>query len=128
MATILAIDDDPIMLKLIEASLRNEGFQVQSATNANIAESQLAKQTFSLIILDLNLGEGKPDGFALLRTIRSNARNASTPVLMLTGESNNSVAERTRAAGASGYLVKPIRRDWLVKRVNDILDSVGAAS
>ncbi len=123
MANICAIDDDPAMLKLIEAFLKPEGFQVQTASSLLTARKLLTKQPFALVILDLRLADPKADGFAVLRFIRANGAMASTPVLMLTGESSPQVARSTREAGANGYLVKPIRRDWLVKRVRELLEA-----
>lgn len=120
LAHVLSIDDDPMIRRLIGGALVSEGHRVSEAGNGAEAQRLLVGPRFDLILLDLQL----PDvsGEKLLVSIRGNPTHAGTPVLMVTGEADMSVADDLRNKGANGYLVKPFRPEQLVKRVEGLLE------
>jgi DNA-binding response OmpR family regulator len=112
--TILAIDDDPALVRMLSLALRNSGFRVSSACNGADAIGQIAAAAPDLIILDLAMPV--MDGRTFYRALRKNGHE--TPVLVL------SAYEARRAQielGADAYLGKPFHPDDLVDLVRRLL-------
>ena len=112
--TILAIDDDPALVRMLSLALRNSGFRVSSACNGAEAIGQIAATAPDLIILDLAMPV--MDGRAFYRALRNGGHE--TPVLVL------SAYEARRAQielGADAYLGKPFHPDDLVDLVRGLL-------
>jgi len=107
MKTIMLVDDSPTMLMSMEAILKKAEFGVEKAANAELALSALkggAKP--NLIITDLHMGA--MNGIELIREARKIPALRFVPILMLTTESQAAKRQEAKAAGASGWLVKPV--------------------
>ena len=107
--TILIVEDEPQMLRLLGLTLEREGYRIVAAQTAVATRAQLQKTTPDLIILDVML----PDmsGLALCQELRQQPATAATPILMLSalGQVPDKVAGLK--AGADEYVVKPIELD-----------------
>lgn len=119
MANILIVEDNPQNLKLAQVILKQEGYEVESAVDAEEAEKMLTTLRPDLILMDLGL-PGK-DGYALARDIRRNARTTKIPILAVTSFAMRGDEERAREAGCSGYITKPINRIELLRQVRELL-------
>ena len=107
MKTILIVDDSPTILMSMEGILTKAGYGVQKAANAEAALGLLkAGGKFQMMITDLNMG--KMNGIELIHETRQLAAYRFMPILMLTTESQQSKRQEAKAAGASGWLVKPV--------------------
>jgi two-component system, OmpR family, response regulator len=119
-ATLLMVEDDPEISRLVGAFMQREGFDVEIAGDAKAMDAVLARQRPDLIILDLMLpGE---DGLSICRRLRA-AQNA-IPILMLTAKSDEIDRVVGLEMGADDYLVKPFGSRELLARVRAILRRV----
>ncbi len=114
--SVLLVDDEPGILEVASAYLRNEGFTVRTATTGRRALDSVATQAPDLVVLDLML----PDisGEEVCVQMR---RQTAVPILMLTAKAAESDRLRGLALGADDYLVKPFSPRELVARARAIL-------
>ena len=116
---ILAVDDSKTMRDMIAFTLRNAGFEVIQAEDGKDALRVLeAAGQVDLVITDLNMPH--MDGFALVTQLRTMGSYRTTPILMLTTESDVEKKQQGRASGASGWIVKPFNPEKLVEAVNKV--------
>jgi two-component system chemotaxis response regulator CheY len=101
----LVVDDSSIMRQMVSFTLREAGFEVEVATNGEEAIKQLEKQPFDLVVTDLNMPV--MDGIAFIEYARKLPGSRYTPILMLTTESGMQRKMQGKAAGATGWIVKP---------------------
>jgi DNA-binding response OmpR family regulator len=114
--SILVVDDDPRILRLVSHYLRREGYSVHTATSAREAREQLSRLPPDLIILDIGLpGE---DGFTFARDIRS---QTNIPIIMLTGRSETVDKVVGLELGADDYITKPFEERELLARIRSLL-------
>jgi two-component system chemotaxis response regulator CheY len=104
---------------MIRSALRSDGLDVIEATNGPDALSTLDGQEVDLIITDVNMPD--MDGISLVRELRRRPRTQSTPILVLTTECSAEIKQAGRAAGATGWIVKPFNPQQLVQVVAKVL-------
>jgi len=105
MANILAVEDAATMRQVVNFTLTDAGHTVAEAANADEALAQVAKAKFDLIICDINM-PGR-NGLELVKMLRAMPAFRFVPILMLTTEQKEEVRAEGRAAGATGWIVKP---------------------
>ena len=108
--TILAVDDSPVMQKLIKRSLATY-YRVLVAGNAKDALSLIHQEQISLLLLDVSLPD--IDGLELCRTVRSMSQFRTLPVIMLTGRDGLVDRLKGEVSGSTEYLTKPFEADNL---------------
>ena len=106
--TILAVDDDPFILLVVEKFLTLKGFKVVGMTDPEKAYHWAVKNKPDLVISDVAMPG--VDGFTLIRNIKSNKDSEHIPLVMLTASDKVSDVEKGFASGARAYILKPI--DW----------------
>lgn len=119
--TILIADDSESIRELVEMTLTSAGYLVIKSEDGEQALQQMNGQTIDLVITDLNMP--KIDGINLIREIRSNQQYSTTPVLLLTTESLASKKDEAKAAGATGWIVKPFVQEKLLAVVQKVIRS-----
>jgi two-component system chemotaxis response regulator CheY len=119
--TIITIDDAATMRKLIAYTLKGAGYQVLEAQDGPSALRVLADRHVDLIFSDINMPE--MNGVELTRRIRGLPLHRTTPILIVTTESELHVRNQAKAAGATGWIVKPFKPDQLLGIVNRVLDA-----
>jgi two-component system chemotaxis response regulator CheY len=120
MKQIMIVDDSPTMLMSMEGILTRAGYGVIKAASGEEALDRLrAGDRPNLIITDLNMGQ--TSGIDLIRQARQMPAARFTPMLMLTTESAQNRREEAKAAGATGWLVKPVQADALVAVVKQVV-------
>ena len=120
MKHILIVDDSPTMLMSMEGILGRAGYQVSKASSGEAAIGMVRGGTKpNLIITDLNMGG--MNGIELIREARKAPASRFTPILMLTTESAQNRREEAKAAGATGWLVKPVQPDALLAVVKQVV-------
>lgn len=102
-ASILAVDDEESFLSLLENSLRQEGYQVETARDGVEAINILQSRTFDLVLLDVKMP--RVDGVEVLKFIRD--QYFDTQVVMLTGVHDLKIAVECMQIGAFSYVTKP---------------------
>jgi diguanylate cyclase (GGDEF)-like protein len=117
--TLMIVDDEPDLLRILETMLQEDGYRVVSASNGPEALTLAQKQSFDLIILDLLLPD--LDGFAVLGALRARAATALTPIILLSAQ--DSAAEKVQGLqlGADDYVTKPFASAELLARVRAAL-------
>lgn len=115
---ILVIDDDPVMLKMVNAQLR-EQYDVATAISGSMALKFLKSKHTDLILLDYEMPVD--NGPAVLKKLRENPDTKDIPVVFLTGITERSKIQEVLVLKPQGYLLKPIESDKLFKVITDVL-------
>jgi two-component system, chemotaxis family, chemotaxis protein CheY len=110
--TILAADDSASMRQLVGFTLRQAGYEVVEAVDGKDALTRIGSIPANMLITDLNMPN--MDGIELIRQVRALPQYKYIPIIMLTTESDDQKKQAGRAAGASGWIVKPFRTEQLV--------------
>ena len=125
--TILVVDDDTDMQKLIGTYFKLEGFDSRAAfKGADITIALRRQPAPDLILLDVHLPDA--NGFDILAKMRLHPALKSMPVIMLTAESTREAVLKGLQAGADGYITKPFEVDALISAVKAVLGLSGRAS
>ena len=118
-ARILVVDDIPANVKLLEARLLGEYFEVLTADRGQAALDICAQTSVDLILLDIMMPE--MDGFEVCATLKANPRTAHIPVVMVTALDQPEDRVRGLSAGADDFLTKPVNDLQLMTRVRSLL-------
>ena len=116
---ILAVDDHPDILLLVELTLRRAGFEVETAAHPGRVEALLDRSPFDAVILDLSLPE--ISGMEILRRLRESARHRDLPVMILSAHGESADRVRGLREGANDYLTKPFEPEELLLRVKNLV-------
>jgi two-component system chemotaxis response regulator CheY len=118
---ILTVDDSASMRQVVTFTLSAAGYTVIEAVDGKDALSKLARMTtpVNLVITDLNMPN--LDGIGLIRSVRTLPAFKGVPILMLTTESQEARKLEGKAAGATGWIVKPFAPEKLVGVVKKVL-------
>ena len=119
MRKVLIVDDSVSMRQMVSFTLRQGGFDVVEAEHGQDALNKLAQTTVDLIITDLNMPV--MDGITLIQNIRKQPAMKGKPILMLTTEGLAAKKEQGKAAGATGWIVKPFDPDKLLQTLAKVL-------
>ncbi len=119
MHSILAVDDSASMRQMVSFTLKNAGFNVVEAVDGQDALEKSADHDFSLVLTDQNMP--RMDGLTLTRRLREHPRFKTTPILILTTESGDPMKQAGRAAGATGWLVKPFDPARLIEVIGKVI-------
>ncbi len=117
---ILVVDDEPRLVSLVEAYLKQEGYGVIAASNGQEALLRARKEKPDLILLDIMMPE--MDGYEFIRAHR---REANTPIILLTARVEEEDHVIGLELGADDYVTKPFRPRELVARVRAVLRRSG---
>jgi two-component system chemotaxis response regulator CheY len=119
MTTILAVDDSTSMLQMVGFTLKSAGYEVVTAADGKQALEIASGQQFDLVLTDVNMPV--MNGIELTKQLRALPAYRFTPILVLTTESGIEKKQEGRAAGATGWLVKPFNPDQLLATVKKVL-------
>ena len=119
MTRILAVDDSASMRQMVTFTLKSAGFDVAEAEDGVVALDLARKEKFNLVLADVNMPN--MDGIALIKALRAEADYKFTPMLMLTTESGTDKKMEGKAAGATGWIVKPFNPEQLIATVQKVL-------
>jgi len=115
---ILAVDDSKTMRDMVSFTLKGAGYEVVVADDGVNALAAVSSSTVDLVITDVNMPN--MNGIELVEKLRADPRFRATPILVLTTESDDSLKQRGRAAGATGWIVKPFVPEKLLKVVGKV--------
>ena len=115
---ILAFDDSPSVRKLVEFTLKRDGFLVTTAQDGQEALEIVVKDAFDLIILDINMP--RLDGLEFLRRIKAEDSLVAIPVVVLTTENYDKDKDEAIKLGAIAYIAKPFKPTALLELVKDL--------
>jgi two-component system, chemotaxis family, chemotaxis protein CheY len=116
---ILIVDDSESIRELVSLTLESSGYTVDKGTDGADALKLLDGREINLVITDLNMPN--MDGIQFIREVRSREGYSSIPILMLTTESQQVKKEEAKAAGATGWIVKPFVQEKLIEVVKKVI-------
>ena len=119
MSTILTVDDSSSIRMAIRIALSGAGHTVQEAGDGVQGLASAGNAKFDLIITDLNMPN--MDGLTMIRELRKAPEQAGVPIIFLTTESDDAMKQQAKAAGATGWLVKPFVPEQLIKVSRKVL-------
>ena len=112
---VLAVDDIPLNLLLVQKMLSKFNFKIRTATNGREALEAVAQEKPSLILLDLMMPE--IDGYEVLRRLRADAETEDIPIIILSALNSNEDIVKGFDLGANDFLTKPISMEKLLNVV-----------
>jgi two-component system chemotaxis response regulator CheY len=115
---ILTIDDSKTMRDMLMLTLADAGFDVIQAVDGKEGVDLLERETVDVVITDINMP--RMDGYEVVRQLRARPEHKTTPILVLTTESETEKKNIAREAGATGWLVKPFDPERLVATVRKV--------
>ena len=119
MQSVLAVDDSPSIRSLVTYVLNQAGFNVIVAEDGEEALNYARENTVDLVLTDINMP--KLDGIGLIRGLRALPHYKFVPLLVLTTESGTDKKMEGKAAGATGWIVKPFDPTQLVATIEKVL-------
>lgn len=119
MNSILAVDDSASMRQMVSFTLKNAGYEVVEAVDGEDAFDKSRTRDFDLVLTDQNMP--RLDGLGLTRKLRGTDKFKTTPILILTTESSDQMKQAGRAAGATGWLVKPFDPAKLIEVIRKVV-------
>lgn len=119
MKRIMTVDDSASMRQMVEMTLRQAGYEVVQAVDGQDALDKLAGQEIHLFLADLNMPN--LDGIELTRRLRELEQYRFVPIVLLTTESQADRKQQGKAAGATGWIVKPFDPDKLLSVVQKVM-------
>ena len=119
MKRIMTIDDSPSLRQMVALSLESAGFEVIEASDGRDALDKLGGREFHLFLTDLNMPG--MDGIELTRKLRGMPEYRFVPIVLLTTESQQEKKMQGKAAGATGWIVKPFQPQDLLATVKRVM-------
>jgi two-component system chemotaxis response regulator CheY len=117
--SILAIDDSASIRQMVGFTLKSSGYEVVEAVDGMDGLEKAKGKSFNLVLTDQNMP--RMDGLTLIKSLRALPQYKTVPILMLTTESSDAMKQQGRAAGATGWLVKPFDPQKLVEVVKKVI-------
>lgn len=120
MPTILAVDDSASMRQMVSFTLKGAGYEVVEAADGVEALNFAKTRAVNLVITDVNMPN--MDGITLIGELRKLPAYKFIPLLMLTTESGADKKAQGKAAGATGWIVKPFNPEQLLNTIKKVLN------
>ena len=117
--TILAVDDSPSIRQLVSFTLKGAGYEVVEAVDGQDGLDKAKSRAINLILTDQNMP--RMDGLTLIKNLRALPQYKTTPILILTTESSDAMKAQGKAAGATGWLVKPFDPQKLLEVIKKVI-------
>jgi two-component system, chemotaxis family, chemotaxis protein CheY len=119
MTTIMTVDDSASVRMMVSFTLGELGIEIVEAVNGNDALKKLEQNQVDMLITDVNMPG--LDGISLVRKVRENPSYRFIPIIILTTESEAEKKLEGKAAGATGWIVKPFRPEDLISVVRKVM-------
>jgi two-component system chemotaxis response regulator CheY len=117
--TILAVDDSASIRQMVSFTLKGAGYEVVEAVDGQDGLNKSKNKACNLVLTDQNMPN--MDGLTLIKSLRATPQYKTVPILMLTTESGEAMKAQGRAAGATGWLVKPFDPQKLLEVVKKVI-------
>jgi two-component system chemotaxis response regulator CheY len=117
--TILAVDDSASIRQLVSFTLKSAGYDVVEAVDGMDGLDKAKAKSINLVLTDQNMP--RMDGMTLIKNLRMLPQYKNVPILILTTESSDAMKAQGRAAGATGWLVKPFDPQKLVEVIKKVI-------
>ena len=118
-ATVLVVDDDPVILKLLEVNFEMEGFQVVRAADGAEGLERARAVHPDIVVLDVMMP--RMTGYEVAKALREDDGTAHIPIIFVTARAQSNDVERGMELGVDDYVTKPFDPLDLIARVNTLL-------
>lgn len=118
-ATVLVVDDDPVILKLLEVNFEMEGFEVVRASDGAEGLERAREVRPDIVVLDVMMP--RMTGYEVAKALREDDGTAHIPIIFVTARAQSSDVERGMELGVDDYVTKPFDPLDLIARVNALL-------
>ncbi len=116
---VLSVDDSSSIRQMVAFTLKSAGYEVIEAADGQEGLDKAKQRTVDLVLTDQNMP--RMDGLTLIKALRALPNYRSVPILMLTTESGDAMKVQGKAAGATGWLVKPFDPNKLLEVVKKVI-------
>jgi two-component system chemotaxis response regulator CheY len=116
---IITVDDSSSIRQMVGFTLKQAGYEVIEAVDGVDALERLASQQADMALVDVNMP--RMDGITLIKHLRLDPKHKFIPIIMLTTESQPEKKMEGKAAGATGWIVKPFKPDQLIGVIKKVL-------
>jgi two-component system, chemotaxis family, chemotaxis protein CheY len=116
---VLTVDDSASIRQMVSFTLKSAGYEVVEANDGEDGLNKAKQKAVDLVLTDQNMP--RMDGLTLIKNLRMLPNYRSTPILMLTTESSDAMKTAGKAAGATGWLVKPFDPQKLLEVVKKVI-------
>ena len=116
---LLIVDDSPSVRQMVEMTLKGAGYAVKVAKDGQEALNMCRVERFDFVLTDQNMPN--MDGITLIKSLRTLPAYARTPLIVLTTEASDAMKQKGKAAGATGWMVKPFDPKKLLDVVAKVL-------
>jgi two-component system chemotaxis response regulator CheY len=116
---VLCVDDSPSIRQMVAFTLKGAGYEVVEAADGQDGLQKASARQANLVLTDQNMP--RMDGLALIKSLRAMPTYRSVPILMLTTESGDAMKQQGKAAGATGWLVKPFDPAKLLEVIKKVI-------
>jgi two-component system chemotaxis response regulator CheY len=116
---IMTVDNSSSIRQMVSFTLKSAGYSVIEAIDGKDALTKLNRIPVNMIITDLNMPN--LDGINLIKSVRATSNYRFVPIIMLTTESQISKKQEGKAAGATGWIVKPFKPKQLLAVIKKVL-------
>lgn len=117
--TVLTVDDSASMRQMVSFTLKGAGYAVLEASDGGDGLAKAKASNVNLVLTDQNMPG--MDGLTMIKALRALPAYKAVPILMLTTESGDAMKAQGRAAGATGWIVKPFDPAKLLEVVKKVL-------
>ena len=116
---VLTVDDSRTILAMLHHTLSNAGFEVLQAEDGKQGLDVLKTQTVDVVITDINMPV--MDGIEFIKHVRATGQHQSLPILILTTETSQDKRDQGKAAGGTGWIVKPFDPEKLISVIHRVV-------
>ncbi|HEV7292509.1 response regulator [Devosia sp. RR2S18] len=116
---VLTVDDSRTILAMLHHTLSNAGFEVLQAEDGKQGLDMLKNETVDVVITDINMPV--MDGIEFIKQVRASGQYQSLPILILTTETSQDKRDQGKAAGGTGWIVKPFDPEKLISVIHRVV-------
>lgn len=116
---VLTVDDSRTILAMLHHTLSNAGFEVLQAEDGRQGLDVLKSEAVDVVITDINMPI--MDGIEFIKTVRASGNHQSLPILILTTETSQDKRDQGKAAGGTGWIVKPFDPEKLISVIHRVV-------
>ena len=122
-STVLVVDDDPVIQKLLQVNFEMEGYSVITAGDGEEGLAKAQAEHPDAVVLDVMMP--KMDGLEVARRLKGDPDTQSIPIILLSAKAQQADIQAGTATGAEDYLTKPFDPLELLQRVGTLIDRAG---
>lgn len=119
MKTVLALDDSASVRQMVKLTLSSAGYAVVEASDGLQGLAQAKATSCQMVVTDLNMPN--MDGLTFIRELRQIPAYKGVPIVFLTTESDDTIKQAAKAAGATGWITKPFKPEQLTAVAKKLL-------